>query len=451
MATSQVATVILLSFVTVRATYGWSILPDMPTGRFNLGLGVIDSKLYVAGGRTYSPATYLDTMEVYSISTSVWTTGVPMPAAKWYADYFTASSKLYMMGGYTPTESPTWSTQVVAYDAPSSTWENHTALPSTWNAMRGSGVCTFESDSDTVYFVGGQSNGLDLSRSARTFTVSTSTWETFSTPLPAAFYDGMTACMGSKIYITGGQPSTYQTYEYTLATSTWATGIGMYPSPYPTLSYTSNGRQKGGAASHGSSMFVFGGMTGTYEGFTYNAELTPGETYWHAGTYLYSPAVGPIQNFGTATYQPTSKPTPTVLIAGGQSPSSGGTTEQTFLATWTLPDTENLPMLSGTNKWQYGSAFIGSDLYVTGGYPASRSVYKYTLSTSVWTSGPSMPAGKSYHYTAAVGGKLHAAGGARRCTMRNEPCLVVVILPACRRASRRHPQERILVILLRTT
>ena len=196
MATSRVAAVVLLcaSFVTVRAS--WSELPDMPTGRYNLGLGVVDSKLYVAGGRTYSPATYLDTMEVYSLSTSVWTTGVPMPVATWSADYFTANSKLYMMGGYTPTESPSTSTQVVAYDAPSSTWETLTALPSTWAGMRGSGVCTFESDSDTVYFVGGQSTAPSQT-TTRTFTVSTSTWETLSTSMPSSFYNGMAACMGS--------------------------------------------------------------------------------------------------------------------------------------------------------------------------------------------------------------------------------------------------------------
>ena len=49
MATSRAAAVVLLcaSFVTVRASF--SVLPDMPTGRYNLGLGVIDSKLYVAG------------------------------------------------------------------------------------------------------------------------------------------------------------------------------------------------------------------------------------------------------------------------------------------------------------------------------------------------------------------------------------------------------------------
>ena len=444
MATSRVAAVVLLcaSFVTVHAQPGqWSELPDMPTGRYNLGLGVVDSKLYVAGGRTYSPATYLDTMEVYSLSTSVWTTGVPMPVATWSADYFTANSKLYMMGGYTPTESPSSSTQVVAYDAPSSTWETLADLPSTWEGMRGSGVCTFESDSDTVYFVGGDL--VTLQYTTRTFTVSTSTWETLHTSRPATFYNGMTACMGSKIYTTGG-PSKYETYEYTLATSTWASGTGLYPSPYPTFSPTSSGRAFGGAASHGSSMYVFGGMTGTspyYNAHYYNQELSPnspvGTSYWQIGAYLYRPGLGGVQNFGTTTYQPTSKPTPTVLIAGGQTPSSSST-EMSTLMTWTLPDTEDLPYLSGSNKNMYGSAFIGSVLYITGGSPTQTTVNKYTVSTSAWTTGTSFPsaAGTYQHYAASVDNKLYLCGGARRCDVekttpgRNLTC-----------ASRRCPQD----------
>ena len=368
-----------------------------------------------------------------------------MPVATERADYFTANSKLYMMGGFTPTESPSTSTQVVAYDAPSSTWETLAALPSTWAGMRGSGVCTFESDSDTVYFVGGDSPAPSLS-TTRAFTVSTSTWETLHTYRPATFNNGMTACMGSKIYTTGGPSFVYQTYVYTLATSTWASGTGLYPTPYPTLSSLNYGRAFGGAASHGSSMYVFGGMSSTNVGFTYSQELSPnspvGTSYWQSGAYLYTPS-GPIQNFGTTTYQPTSKPTPTVLIAGGQTPSSSST-EMSTLMTWTLPDTEDLPYLSGSNKQLYGSAFIGSVLYITGGNPATTAVNKYTVSTSAWTTGTAFPsaAGKYYHYAASVDSKLYLCGGARRCDVekttpgRNLTC-----------ASRRCPQDILLTLI----
>ena len=250
--------------------------------------------------------------------------------------------------------------------------------------------------------------------------------------------------------ITGGAPNKYQTYEYTLATSTWASGTGLYPSPYPTFSPTSSGRAFGGAASHGSSMYVFGGKTSTNGGFSYTQELSPnspvGTSYWQSGAYLYRPGLGAVQNFGTTTYQPTSMPTPTVLIAGGQTPTSGGTTEMDMLMTWTLPDTEELPntaQVFGANKYLYGSAFVGSVLYITGGSPTTSAVHKYTVSTSAWASGTSMPSSSTYsQYTASVDSKLYSCGGARRCDVekttpgRNLTC-----------ASRRCPQDTVQVEL----
>ena len=169
-------------------------------------------------------------------------------------------------------------------------------------------------------------------------------------------------------------------------------------------------------------MYVFGGMSSTYQGHSYTQELSPnspvGTSYWQSGAYLYDSYWGGVQNFGTTTYQPTSKPTPTVLIAGGQGTGSGGTTENDMLMTWTLPDTEDLPYVSGQNKQQYGSAFIGSVLYITGGQPSSyaTAVNKYTVSTSAWASGTSMPSSSTYsQYTASVDSKLYLCGGARRC------------------------------------
>ena len=115
-----------------------------------------------------------------------------------------------------------------------------------------------------------------------------------------------------------------------------------------------------------------------------------------------------------------------------------------MMMTWTLPDTEDLPYISGSNKQQYGSAFIGSVLYITGGNPSTTAVNKYTVSTSAWTAGPSFPsaAGQSQHYAASVDSKLYLCGGARRCDVekttpgRNLIC-----------ASRRCPQDILLQIV----
>jgi N-acetylneuraminic acid mutarotase len=114
------------------ATDAWTVLPNLPTARNHLAVEAIGGKLYVAGGRfdagVGGPMTAK--LEVFDPATGAWTTGAPMPAARAGVTAIAAFGCLYVLGGEGNMSHPQGMfSQTEAYDPRTDTWHRLTAMP----------------------------------------------------------------------------------------------------------------------------------------------------------------------------------------------------------------------------------------------------------------------------------------------------------------------------------
>lgn len=137
------------------ATDAWSALTGSAVPHSNPAGGVINGKLYVAGGYEGSGTTPGTLMEVYDPATNAWTTKAPMLLAVQYPASAVISGKLYVFGGNDGTSDVT---AVQVYDPIRNTWA--ISPPSVPVAGQGFG-------SDVIYGIafvvgGNQTNGTIL-------------------------------------------------------------------------------------------------------------------------------------------------------------------------------------------------------------------------------------------------------------------------------------------------
>ncbi len=139
----------------------WVEMEPMRTPRSDLGVAVVDGKIYAIGGDN------LGTNEMYDPANNTWTVKSSMP---W----------------------PTWRFGIAVYE-------------------------------NKIYCLGGESNqsysGCTLNQ---VYDPATDTWET-KAPLPTARYSPETNVAGGKIYLMGGEPNQSLNEAYDPTTDTWTT------------------------------------------------------------------------------------------------------------------------------------------------------------------------------------------------------------------------------------
>src|SRR5439155_9945841 len=97
----------------------WILLTDMPQPIVDPGFGVINGKLYIAGGFDRNEQN-LNTLYAYDITANNWTRLADLPQAVGAPGSVVASGKLWVFGGGDPTR--TSATQI--YDPASNTWSS---------------------------------------------------------------------------------------------------------------------------------------------------------------------------------------------------------------------------------------------------------------------------------------------------------------------------------------
>lgn len=95
----------------------WTIKASMPTPRSSFGIAVYQSKIYCIGGSN-SRAN-----EVYDPSTNTWEAKAPMPIARWDLEANVAYGRIYLMGGE-PNQ-----TLNEAYDPAANCWTKKAPIP----------------------------------------------------------------------------------------------------------------------------------------------------------------------------------------------------------------------------------------------------------------------------------------------------------------------------------
>ena len=235
---------------------------SMLTGRSQYASGVIGSKMFVAGGHSYSSSQSLSSLEIYDTLTSTWTLGASLDTAREGAGGAVVDGKLYILGGnngvnifyaitliYNPATN-TWSkgavmptprasfatavanskiytfggtskqglTPVVEeYDPLTNTWVNKSQLPTTrW-------ITQAEELNGKIYVVGGSIVG-GVTNVVEVYNPITNSWSS-APPIPKSLYGFAVAKVDGRLYVIGGQDGggveSKTIYEFNPQTSIW--------------------------------------------------------------------------------------------------------------------------------------------------------------------------------------------------------------------------------------
>ncbi|MBI2836667.1 MAG: PD40 domain-containing protein [Chloroflexi bacterium] len=415
------------------ATNTWTQLASSPNAHALPASGVIDNKLYIAGGSDGGNHNKLD---VYDPVANSWTTKAPMPVSGSGFASAVMNGKLYAIGGNT---AGGVSSAVYVYDPSTDTWTTETSMP-TARAGAAAGVI------NGVIYVAGGSNSTGTLVTVEAFPVG-GAWTT-KTSMPAARSYAAAAVINGILYVAGGNggsgpTSTLQAYNP--ATDTWSALASMPGS-----------RDTGvGAGVIDGKLYVAGGWSGslpTNTLFVYDpvanswstrASIPQGGMYYGSGhgasgvingkLYVYTAATGydgwwkylhvydPATNSWTQLPQsPNYHITPASGVIGDKFYVAGGDDWSGNSANWKKLDvydpvtnawTTKAPMPAGGRG--FASAVFNGKLYVIGGDNVTSNndtVYVYDPSTDAWTTETSMPTARAGAVAGVINGVIYVAG-----------------------------------------
>ena len=207
----------------------WVSLEPLPTIRRDLGVAVVNGKIYAIGGRT--DGARLSTNEEYDPVTGTWTTKTPMPTPRSDFGIAVVENKIYCIGGITDFD---WSghgkgiltTVNEVYDPSTDTWENKTSMPTERQRPLANAV------NGKIYLMGGfQYRDLPPPRTTiqlgvnEVYDPETDSWTT-KTPLPSTPYGPASTRLNNKIYLISGFQSNL-TQIYDAESDTWSLGADI--------------------------------------------------------------------------------------------------------------------------------------------------------------------------------------------------------------------------------
>ena len=204
----------MINALTVEAVdNSWTTKASMPTARAQLGVAVVNGKIYAIGGgnNTVAGPTVLSVNEEYDPATNTWTTKEPMPTARHSFGIAVYENKIYCIGG--STNGPRLAINEV-YDPATNTWETKTAMPTARAGVSANTV------NGRIYLMGGDPGNT----TNEAYDPVTDSWTTES-QIPLGASGSASAVVGSKIYLFGGLSNRNSTQIFDPATGTWTYGL----------------------------------------------------------------------------------------------------------------------------------------------------------------------------------------------------------------------------------
>jgi len=183
----------------------------MPTARKGIACGVINNKIYVAGGTANSDYTPSKILEVYDPATDTWTSKANMIAARYYPEGAVLIDTFYVSGGLVA--SP-WTGQIALqkYDATTDIWEAGTSLNfgrvgHTTNGINGK-----------IYAIGGDKQPPVIEE-VEEYNPQTMTW-TVVDQIPSGMISYVSSVYGNAIFVFSG--TTTDVYELKLTNNVYS-------------------------------------------------------------------------------------------------------------------------------------------------------------------------------------------------------------------------------------
>ena len=232
LATSYVIVVKPASSSADAAENSWVSKAPMQVARGNLGVAVVNGKIYAIGGSTESGLNaysvgidykakgwVADTNEEYDPATDTWTFKTPMPTPRYGFAIVAYQNKIYCIGGASNFQPPNGFYGAIltraneVYDPATDTWETKAAMPTARVGLKANVV------NDKIYLIGGYPN--------RTFNeVYDPTMDSWSTkePMPTGASYYASAVFDNEIYFIGGYGSGSLNQIYNPETNKWRLG-----------------------------------------------------------------------------------------------------------------------------------------------------------------------------------------------------------------------------------
>jgi N-acetylneuraminic acid mutarotase len=263
----------------------WMTKAPMHVARSNLGVAVVNGKIYAIGGNGGS-ATCLGTNEEYDPATDTWIMKTPMPTPRSHFAIAVFQNKIYCIGGGTLAKNEGYVTGVnEVYDPAADTWETKAAMPNARQNLEANVV------RGKIYLVGGLGRGdpkmwiiRNDTNLNEVYDPVTDSWTT-RTPMPNAASDYVSAVVDDKIYFMDGEfNNNNQVYE--AKTDTWSSAA---PVPGTTLNMAAAGATSGANAPK--LIYVIGGYYGKTQDFdkpyNYTNQIyNPKNDSWSFATYM---------------------------------------------------------------------------------------------------------------------------------------------------------------------
>ncbi|HSV49281.1 MAG TPA: kelch repeat-containing protein [Candidatus Acidoferrales bacterium] len=247
---------------------------SMSVARHDLGVAVVDDKIYAIGGDArygawpYSGST-VGTNEEYNPATDTWTTKASMPTARSQFAITAYQGKIYCFGGQV--------TAVEVYDPTTDIWENKTAMPTARWGLQANAV------NGKIYLIGGYTRASEFPTNlTEVYDPVTDSWTT-AAPIPLSKEPCITAVIDEKIHCIA---SSSKHLVYDPQTNTWSTaapssaGLGYSAVAAATSGVNASKR-----------LYVFGGSF-SEETASKPKIYDPATDSWTLGNYLQAHRMG---------------------------------------------------------------------------------------------------------------------------------------------------------------
>ncbi|HVT11823.1 MAG TPA: kelch repeat-containing protein [Fimbriimonadaceae bacterium] len=195
--------VVNTTFIYDLSTSRWTQGNPMPAARQNAAVAVINGKIHVIGGAAAAGTPHADHF-VYDPATDRWDTRAPLPTAITQASAATVGNSIYFMGGTYGGGSEGFGANVISsnyeyVDDGSNVWIERASLP-TARALLSMVVV-----GQKIYAIGGHGLGTTVFSSNEVYDTASRNWDT-KTPMPTARNGMIAAALNGQISVIGGSP-----------------------------------------------------------------------------------------------------------------------------------------------------------------------------------------------------------------------------------------------------
>ena len=175
----------------------WRALAVMPDDRHHVNAAVVGGKLYVVGSLAGLDFSAQPDVYIYDPAINGWSFGTPMPAGteRGGAAVGVIGSKIYVAGGYRSGSVGDHS----AYDTVNDSWETLAAIPDVRDHLVGAAI------GGELFVIGGRTNGIaNVSDRVDVYDPDSDSW-TPRSAMPTARAGCMAAALDGRIFVFGGE------------------------------------------------------------------------------------------------------------------------------------------------------------------------------------------------------------------------------------------------------